>query len=691
MKINIQRIKKLRVLLKLLALFAIPVHAQWIPASLSKPRYALSATSVGSKAFFAGGGDDHAVFKTIDIYDDKTNSWSRDSLSEARIDLAATSAGSKAFFAGGFTATDFSSVVDIYDVNTNTWVRANLTEPRSELSAIALGSKVFFAGGRKSGGLERSDVVNIYDITTQTWSLSHLSEPRCKLSAAVVGNKVFFAGGLRHSRAGISNVVDIYDHSNKTWTVHHLAQKRYDLSAVSMGSKIFFAGGLSDMGATDMVDIYDNSTSTWTTHRLSQARFDLAATSVGSKIFFAGGHSSLTSTTSNVVDIYDNGTNTWTISTLSEARNSLGATSVGTKAIFAGGWDNVFSGPSTVVDIYDTGDSKDTDPPRILLLYKNEGIANPNKIEVEIRITDASRISYVLINNERIDVDMKDSLSFLTNFPSGEEVSVEARDNFNNVKERTFVIKTLPEESSVSSTKQPVRKYYALLMAVQEYSDHEIETLHEPIRDATLLKDVLLKKYTFDEPDITFLMNPTFEDINVAFEVLSTKITPDDLLLIFYAGHGFFDEQTNIGYWLPSDATKKNKSKWFRNSALVENIRAINSQHTLLIADACFSGGIFRTRAPFNNASLDINNMLKRASRKAMTSGSLTTVPDKSIFMKYLLKTLEDNHNLYLPSEDLYDEVRKSMKNNSTIKPAYGEIQNTGDEGGNFVFKQRSH
>jgi len=117
----------------------------------------------------------------------------------------------------------------------------------------------------------------------------------------------------------------------------------------------------------------------------------------------------------------------------------------------------------------------------------------------------------------------------------------------------------------------------------------------------------------------------------------------------------------------------------------VENIGAINSKHTLLIADACFSGGIFKTRAPFNNATLDIANMIKRPSRKAITSGSLTTVPDKSVFMKYLLKALDENENKFYPTEELFDEIRMAMKNNADTKPQYGEIQKVGDEGGNFV------
>lgn len=238
---------------------------------------------------------------------------------------------------------------------------------------------------------------------------------------------------------------------------------------------------------------------------------------------------------------------------------------------------------------------------------------------------------------------------------------------------------------ALAATPAPANRYHALLIAVEEYEDKAINSLNEPMKDAGKLKEILLEKYTFNDEDIEILKNPTFEEMNVAFDHLSQKIGPSDFLLIFYAGHGFFDEKTNIGYWLPSDALEKNRARWFRNSALVENIGAINSKHTLLIADACFSGGIFKTRAPFNNASLDIANMIKRPSRKAITSGSLTTVPDKSVFMKYLLKALDENENKFYPTEELFDEIRMAMKNNADTKPQYGEIQKVGDEGGNFV------
>ena len=73
-----------------------------------------------------------------------------------------------------------------------------------------------------------------------------------------------------------------------------------------------------------------------------------------------------------------------------------------------------------------------------------------------------------------------------------------------------------------------------------------------------------------------------------------------------------------------------------------------------------------------------------------MTSGRLTPVPDKSVFMKYFLKALEENENKFLPTEDLYDIVRMGMRNNADTRPEYGEIKDTGDAGGNFVFIQNN-
>jgi hypothetical protein len=129
--------------------------------------------------------------------------------------------------------------------------------------------------------------------------------------------------------------------------------------------------------------------------------------------------------------------------------------------------------------------------------------------------------------------------------------------------------------------------------------------------------------------------------------------------------------------------------KWFRNSTLRDFIGSIQTRHTVLIADACFSGAIFKTRAAFAAPSQGIQKLYELPSRKAMTSGILQQVPDESVFIKYLIKRLEENEEKYLPSEVLFSSFKTAVMENSSNVPQFGTIQNVGDEGGDFIFITR--
>ena len=117
---------------------------------------------------------------------------------------------------------------------------------------------------------------------------------------------------------------------------------------------------------------------------------------------------------------------------------------------------------------------------------------------------------------------------------------------------------------------------------------------------------------------------------------------------------------------------------------------SIPARHTLLIADACFSGSIFKTRKAFSDAPQSIEKLYYLPSRKAMTSGMMTEVPDKSVFLEYLNRRLRENTETYLSSQDLFTSFREAVLNNSPNTPQYGIIQDTGDEGGDFIFVRKS-
>ena len=231
-------------------------------------------------------------------------------------------------------------------------------------------------------------------------------------------------------------------------------------------------------------------------------------------------------------------------------------------------------------------------------------------------------------------------------------------------------------------------KNYALLIANEKYDDPAITELDEPVKDAKELYNTLTTEYNFNPENVSFLQNATKADIIGTLHNLRSKLTPEDNLLIFYAGHGYWDEGMGVGYWLPRNAAKSNPVDWIPNTDLTNYLGAIKTKHTLLIADACFCGGIFKTRSAFS-ATYAVEMLYQLNSRKAITSGTLTEVPDKSVFFQYLLKNLKENTGEYLSAEELFSKMRMAVINNSENVPQFGTIQNVGDEGGDFIFIKR--
>lgn len=248
----------------------------------------------------------------------------------------------------------------------------------------------------------------------------------------------------------------------------------------------------------------------------------------------------------------------------------------------------------------------------------------------------------------------------------------------------------IPQEATVvrSLGINNMPRYYALIIGVSEYqfAGLDLPNLDEPVKDAIRLKEVLHTRYFFNEEDITLLTNPTREEIINELDKLINTVSNRDNLLIFFAGHGFYDKNTNLGFWLPSNAKAKSRADWIANSTIKDYIRAINTKHTLLITDACFAGSIFKTRTVNTLDPRKFNELYRDKSRKAITSGNLSEVPDKSYFLEFLIRVLEENEQDYLPASSLFARIYEPVLNNSPTIPQFGVIQEAGDEGGDFIF-----
>jgi len=101
--------------------------------------------------------------------------WSYTDLTEAKIRMGVTSLGTKAYFAGGESSNGQVSAVEIYDVEIEDWDTViNLLMPRSHIACVSSGTKVFFAGGVDFGTFTFFDIVEIWDTVTRQWSYGQL-------------------------------------------------------------------------------------------------------------------------------------------------------------------------------------------------------------------------------------------------------------------------------------------------------------------------------------------------------------------------------------------------------------------------------------------------------------------------------------------------------------------------------------
>ena len=176
------------------------------------------------------------------------------------------------------------------------------------------------------------------------------------------------------------------------------------------------------------------------------------------------------------------------------------------------------------------------------------------------------------------------------------------------------------------------RRDYALIIATDNYDNWE--DLSNPINDAKRIEGILKEKYGF----ITDLvLNPALEDINdKLYDYNSKKFNPQDQLLIFVAGHGYYDETLDEGYLVASNSLKNDRGKtsYLSHHILRSRIENIKCEHIMLVMDVCFGGTIDpkmqKTRGAelaFEDTQFLVKKLTKRT-RKFLTSGSKEYVPD---------------------------------------------------------------
>jgi serine/threonine protein kinase len=239
-----------------------------------------------------------------------------------------------------------------------------------------------------------------------------------------------------------------------------------------------------------------------------------------------------------------------------------------------------------------------------------------------------------------------------------------------------------------------IGKFYGLLIGVQDYLEPALDKLTNPLSDIHRMAEVLNTNYIFDT--IIMVSNPSRKEIFEVFKSLGSMLKENDNFLLFYAGHGSIDKNGDQGYWLPKDAEMRNSSNWISNNDIKHFIYGLKARHILVISDACFGGNIITRKLPddldqhFDQFTLQ---SFKRKSRTSISSSFGEEVPDRSVFLNYLIDNLNVNDQMILTDEELYYLTLESMRNGAderVPKPCFMPIKDVDDNMGSFIFIRKN-
>jgi len=98
-----------------------------------------------------------------------------------------------------------------------------------------------------------------------------------------------------------------------------------------------------------------------------------------------------------------------------------------------------------------------------------------------------------------------------------------------------------------------------ILIGIDQYL--YLKPLNNCVKDAQDLKDILLEKYDFEDWNVTELYdhNATSKSIQDLLMRSANTLSVTDNLIVFYSGHGHYDDDHGRGYWAPSDSSRKQK------------------------------------------------------------------------------------------------------------------------------------
>ncbi len=218
---------------------------------------------------------------------------------------------------------------------------------------------------------------------------------------------------------------------------------------------------------------------------------------------------------------------------------------------------------------------------------------------------------------------------------------------------------------------------FALIIGNTEYSDPGLAQLTAPGKDAEDFSRVLSNREICGFDEVKLLRNQPEHVVRGAIDEFFDQKKPDDLLVLYFSGHGVRDELGSLYLAVKNTFRHRLRSTAIKSDYIREAMDQSRSRRQVLILDCCNSGAFERGTKAATGASVGIASAFEAGYGRIILTASDSTQyawegdkvigqTDNSLFTHFLVQGLQGEADLdgdgQITVDELYDYAYEKVK-----------------------------
>jgi hypothetical protein len=167
----------------------------------------------------------------------------------------------------------------------------------------------------------------------------------------------------------------------------------------------------------------------------------------------------------------------------------------------------------------------------------------------------------------------------------------------------------------------PGRRRRALLVATATYADPGLAQLRAPSGDVDSLAGVL-GDGTVGRFDVQELVDRPTEEVKRTIEGFFADARPDDLLLLYFSGHGVLSQSRRFYFATATTALDFLRATAIEDSFVNAVMQESRARSIVLILDCCHSGAFGKGLAPKSTMTVDVEHRFEGRGRVTLSAST---------------------------------------------------------------------